>query len=327
VPVYETYASRLRRAETAGQPEVYVYDDLTPFLRDQLRQIFTNCIGPGHKPGLYEDFAPPNANDTWDAIAKLLRRELPTFSEHAKAKATSHDWCMNYLKSSPDLAGVLSLIEICCRVMSKLSKATRDDLRRLGVEEDPAAGLLEVNARFKNAGVGYQFEGGNIVRVDSQYVHAEVVKPALELLGAPEFAEANREFRLAHDHYRAGKLRDCNTAALRSMETVLKVICDVRGWPCDAGATVERLIAVVRANGLFPDYLGGYFDNLIGAMKAGLPKIRDRDGGHGAAPGQAAVPAHVAGFALHLAASNIVLFAQAHRSVPMPGKTKRTADT
>ena len=31
-------------------------------------------------------------------------------------------------------------------------------------------------------------------------------------------------------------------------------------------------------NGLFPDYLGGYFNNLIGAMKAGLPKIRDRDG-------------------------------------------------
>ena len=144
------------------------------------------------------------------------------------------------------------------------------------------------------------------------------MKPALELLAAPEFDEANREFRLAHEHYRSGDLRDCNTAAFRSMEAVLKAICNSRGWQYDAGATVEKLIGEVRARGLFPDYLGGYFDNLIGAMKAGLPKIRDKDGGHGAAPGDRAVPEHIAGFALHLAASNIVLLAQAHRSLPLP---------
>ncbi len=88
----------------------------------------------------------------------------------------------------------------------------------------------------------------------------------------------------------------------------------------DPGATVEKLIAVVRNNGLFPGYLGGYFDNLIGAMKAGLPKIRDKDGGHGAAPREPAVPRHVAVFALHLAASNVVFLAQAHNCLPMPGK-------
>ena len=60
--VYETYADRLRRAEAAGQPDVYVYDDLPAFLLKQLGQIFTSCIGPGHKPGLYEMDAPPNAN-------------------------------------------------------------------------------------------------------------------------------------------------------------------------------------------------------------------------------------------------------------------------
>ena len=231
---------------------------------------------------------------------------------------------MNYLKSSPDLTGVLSLIEVCCRVMQQMAKLPKYELPGLGVEEHPSEGLQEINERFRNAGVGYQFESGNIVRVDSQYVHAEVVKPALGLLSAPEFAEADREFRLAHEHYRAGNLRDCNTAALRSMETLLKAICDARNWTYDPGSTVERLIAVVRANGLFPDYLGGYFDNLVGAMKAGLPKIRDKDGSHGAAPDQPPVPEHVAGFALHLTASNIVLLAQAHRNLKIEGKaTKR----
>jgi AbiJ N-terminal domain 4 len=321
VAVFETYASRLRRTESAGQPDVYVYDDLPPFLRKQLSQIFTCCIGPGYNPGLYDMSAPPNANKYWTAIAELLDREIPTFGRFATA--TAHEWCMAYLKSSDDLPGVLSLIEVCCRMMEQTTKEPGHALSSRGVRQRPADGLEEVNIRFKNARVGYQFEAGDIVRVDSQFVHAEVVKPALELLAAPEFAEANREFRLAHEHYRAGKLRDCNTAALRSMETVLKVICNARGWHHEAGATVERLIAVVRQNGLFPDYLGGYFDNLIGAMKAGLPKIRDKDGGHGVAPGQPGVPEHVAGFALHLAASNVVLLAQAHLSKPMPREAAR----
>jgi hypothetical protein len=182
-------------------------------------------------------------------------------------------------------------------------------------DEDPAEGLVELNERFLRAGVGYQFENGRIVRVDSQYVHAEVVKEALRLLGEPEFDEANAEFMKAHRHLREGSLRDCNTAALRAMENVLKVICDARGWTYQKGDTVERLLAVVRREGLFPDYLGGYFDNLIGAMKAGVPKIRDRQGGHGAAPDDEPVPDHIAAFALHLTAANIVMLVKAHQAM------------
>jgi len=57
---------------------------------------------------------------------------------------------------------------------------------------------------------------------------------------------------------------------------------------------------VVQREELSPDYLGGYFTNLIDAMKAGVPKIRDRQGGHGAAPGDDPVPDHVAAFVLYL---------------------------
>ena len=109
------------------------------------------------------------------------------------------------------------------------------------------------------------------IRVDSQYVHAEVVKEALWLLSEPSFQEANDEFMRAHRHLREGNLKDCNTAALQATENILKVICDARGWTYQKGDTFERLLAVVQRGGLFPDYLGGYFDNLVGAMKAGVP--------------------------------------------------------
>jgi hypothetical protein len=143
-------------------------------------------------------------------------------------------------------------------------------------------------------------------------VHTEVVKEALRLLSEPGFGEANDEFMTAHRHLREGNLRDCNTAALRAMENVLKVICDSRGWTYEKGDIVERLIAIVCREGLFPDYLGGYFTNLIGAMKAGVPKIRDRQGGHGAAPGDDPVPDHIGAFAIHLTAANIVMLVKAH---------------
>jgi hypothetical protein len=182
-----------------------------------------------------------------------------------------------------------------------------------GSTADPADGIVELNQRFLQHGVGYQFENRRIIRADSQYVHAEIVKEALRLLCEPGFADANDEFMTAHRHLREGKLRDCNTAALRAMETVLKVICDARGWTHQKGDTVERVLAIVCGKGLFPDYLGGYFTNLIGAMKTGVPKIRDRQGGHGAAPGDEPVPDHIAAFALHLTAANIVMLVKAHQ--------------
>jgi hypothetical protein len=131
---------------------------------------------------------------------------------------------------------------------------------------DPGKGLIELNERLLQHGVGYQFENGYIIRVDSQYVHAEVVKEALRLLYVPEFREANDEFMTAHRHFREGKLRDCNTTALRTTENVLKVICDGKGWNYDTRDSFERLLAIVQGEGLFPDYLleDGYFRNLIG---------------------------------------------------------------
>jgi hypothetical protein len=175
-----------------------------------------------------------------------------------------------------------------------------------------------LNERFLRDGVGYQFENGWIVCVDSQYVHTEVVKEAVRLLHEPEFATANDEFMTAHRHLREGKLRDCNTAALRATENVSKVICDAKGWTCQPGDNFEWLLAIVQGEGLFPDYLveDGYFRNLIGAIKAGMPKIRDRQGGHGAAPGDAPVPDHIGAFALHLTAANIVMLVKAYRASP-----------
>jgi AbiJ N-terminal domain 4 len=276
-----------------GTPDVYIYDELSSLLRKQISKILQGCIGP--------------SCSSWDEVAYIMDREIISFSLDSDEPYVD---CMKYLQRSNDVDGILSFIELCARVMANF--ASEPGLRY--GDEDPAEGLVELNERFLRAGVGYQFENGQIIRVDSQYVHAEVVKEALRLLCEPGFEEANDEVMKAHRYLREGSLRDCNTAALRAMETVLKVICDARGWTYQEGDTVERLLAIVCRDGLFPDYLGGYFTNLIGAMKAGVPRIRDRQGGHGAAPGDDPVPDHIAAFALHLTAANIVMLVKAHRA-------------
>jgi len=69
--------------------------------------------------------------------------------------------------------------------------------------------VTELNARFREYGIGYQYENGEIVRVESQFIHTEVVKPALALLGAEEYAEADAEFLKALEHYRKGETKEC----------------------------------------------------------------------------------------------------------------------
>ncbi len=305
--VCNTYAGRLRAAEKVGQPEVYTYDSLPSFLRAQLAMVFKAGIGP------YESRSSNGNALAWDALDEIMTKEIETFSSGRRTKnPLGH--CLDYLRESGDVTGVISFVELCCRMIDNFQGDTDHQLEWLGITQSPADALEEINERFRQHEVGYQYESGEIVRVDSQFVHAEVVKPALALLSAPEFADANAEFRRAHEHYRAGHYRDCNTAALRSMESVLKAICDARAWPFDEGAPVERLIRVVRDHELFPAYLGGSMDSLVAAMK-GLPKVRDSQGAHGAAPSDPPVPAHIAGYALHLAAANIVMLVEAHRAL------------
>ena len=81
---------------------------------------------------------------------------------------------------------------------------------RLESTDDPDAAIEEINGRFTQYGVGYQFskELDCIVKVDSTFMHAEVVNPAIVLLAEKQFEGPAQEFGRA----RAG----CVQASLRA---------------------------------------------------------------------------------------------------------------
>lgn len=173
------------------------------------------------------------------------------------------------------------------------------------------AAIDEINYRLRQACVGYQLEGSRLIRVDSQYVHAEIVKPALALLAGQNFEGPRQESLAAHQHFRAGEHRQAVAMAANAVESTLKAIFDQKGWVYQNGARISDLVKVARANALWPDYLDASFDQLVATLQSGLPKIRDNDASHGQGATPKKVPSYIAAYALHLAASKIVFISEA----------------
>jgi len=174
--------------------------------------------------------------------------------------------------------------------------------------------LEELNLRFAEHSVGYRLAEGKIVRIDSEMLHAEVVKPALLLLQGTAYSGAQDEFLTAHEHYRSGRYKEALNESLKSMESVLKSICKERGWSHKPTPTASELIDVCFANGLIPAFWQSHFSSLANMLKSGVPTGRNKLGGHGQGAEIVTVPAHLAAYVLHMTASTIVFLVEANQS-------------
>ena|SRR5438552_3736906 len=176
---------------------------------------------------------------------------------------------------------------------------------------------LEVlNHRFLEHSVGYQYESGRITRCDSQFLHAQVVKPALALLQDKRYQGANDEFLKAHEHHRKGEVEDCLVDCLRALESTLKSICDKRRWQFDPKATAKPLLDICFKNGLIPAFLQSHYSALQSTLESGVPTLRNKLSGHGQGTQVVSVPPHYAAYALHLTASAIQFLIEAEKALP-----------
>lgn len=174
-----------------------------------------------------------------------------------------------------------------------------------------------MNGRFREHCIGYEFAGGEIIRVDSKYLHAETVKPALHLLqeAGKGFSGPLDEFLKAHEHYRRGNQKDAILNAGKAFESTLKTICAARGWPFDSTKdTAKKLLETVFSNGLIPSYLQSHFSALQSVLESGVPTVRNKTSGHGQGATPTTVPNHIVAYVLHTTAANIVLLMEAHQA-------------
>jgi hypothetical protein len=209
----------------------------------------------------------------------------------------------------------LDIIELSFNVLDTIVRKHAANLVYLEATQEPDDAIAELNHRFREHAIGYQFMGGQLVRVDSQYIHDQVVEPALVLLHERGFKGPEDEFLRAHEHFRAGKNKEAIVEALKAFESTMKAICDERKWQYSSTATAKDLINVLFAEGLVPSYLQTQFTALRTTLEAGLPTARNKTSGHGQGSNRVVVPDHLAAYTLHLAAANIVLLVQAHKNM------------
>jgi len=310
VSVIDLYSKRKKRQESQGQTEVYRYDAIPQGLRIQIAKIWMAAIGCWRRSDTPFVTTSPSS-EWWEFIEKTIAKEKQVWhlGEQHSDQATR---CIQYLITT-DTEGALDIIELSFRALDRCIRKFSPSMQEIaGISQSADDAIEELNIRFREHGVGYQYVDGDIIRVDSQLIHAEVVKPALSLLNNAGFSGPSDEFMRAFDHYRKGEKKDAIADALSALESTMKAICDSRGWRYGPKDTAAPLIDVLLKNGLIPPPLLSHFGGLRAALESGLPAVANPNR-HGQGSTPIDVPEHYVAYALHLAASDIVFLLQCHK--------------
>ena len=303
--VFDLFSKRQRRAR-GEMPDVYTYDGLPGPLRVQIVHIIQDAFGSDGYGGNYVDSAYAHIN-------QVLCREYGLFTliEYPRSNAEA---VINFFLHVKLTERALDVVELCFQVISlhirENAQYQNNTSRKL--EADDA--ISELNERFKEHGVGYQFESNELIRVDSEFLHAEAVKPTLMVLRGKAFTGANDEFLKAHEHYRHGRHKECLNEALKAFESTIKAICTVRKWPYQPTDTAQKLVSVCFAQELLPPYLESQMGALRSLLESGIPTVRNKEGGHGQGPEPKVVPEYLARYGLNLTATSILFLVEAHEA-------------
>lgn len=311
MPVIDTFSKRKARAERAGVADVYQYDVLPDPLRQRIVRILQKTIGL--KRSGRDGYSAATA--IWDWLCEAMAQELGRSILVEGAGTSPSSQCCQFILTEATLL-VLDLVELAFQRIEASCTGWYDGTREAaGATQLADDALDEINIRFREHGVGYQFEGGQIIALNSEYLHSEAVVPAIQLLHDAAFAGASQEFLSAHRHYREGHHKEAMVDALKAFESTMKTICDARGWAYDPSVTSQRLIDIVFQHGLLPAELTSHFTALRSLLESGVPTLRNRKAAHGQGAKEVTVPDYLAAHALHLTASNIVLLVTAHEAL------------
>lgn len=295
--IFELFSKRQRKLR-GEMPDVYQYEKIPTALRVQIIHIINDAFGTSLDGGI-DRFS-------FRKLHKTLCREYGVFSLTSDLDSDYEAVCKFFLDSL-EYEKVLDVIELSFKLLDHYDKNPNQRPPTYNINMESVQAIAELNHRFREHGVGYQFESGEIIRVDSQFIHTEVIKPVLKLLGEEKrFRGANEEFLKAHEHYRHNRYKECLVESLKSFESVMKAICQKRGWIYNQNDPAKKLIEICFHNGLIPDFLQSQFSSLRSILESGVPTLRNKLGGHGQGTSVITVTPSIAEYALQLTATNIL---------------------
>ena len=298
MPIFEFFSKRQKKCR-GDVTDVYKYNEIPQKLKTQVIHIVKDTIGIDSGCG--------DANFVYTKIHKVLCKEYGVFSLSNTRNGFFHEIYEFFLEEK-DYEKCLDIIEV---TFSYINDYIRKNPYRFFNCQSPDSAINELNDRFKEASVGYKFESGEIIRVDSQYIHSEVVQPVLKVLGGnKKYKGTNNEFLLAHEHYKHKRYTECLNECLKAFESLMKAIHDIRSWEYQQNYLAKKLISSCLINNLFPEYLQNQFSSVRTVLESGVPTLRNKLSAHGSGTEVIDVPEHFASYALHLTATNLLFLAK-----------------
>ena len=303
--IFDIFSKLLKKLRGKGA-DVYQHETIPKALRNQVIFIWEAVFGqPAHQmmgglayPGVYE------------LIHNELCRRHGLRTLKKDDYASDFDAIYKFFLETEDTEKVIDVIEISFQCIDH-DRSFPYRFSRQKYSPDDA--IAELNDLFQKHGVEYRYESGQIICVDSEFTHSEVVKPALIMLSDSMYAGANDEFLNAHKHYRAGNYKECMNECLKAFESCIKSICDARGWGYSNRATAKNLIDLIFKNKLIPNSMQSHFSGLRSTLET-VGTLRN-DHAHGQGSTVITVPEYMAAYALHLTASNILFLAKANEEM------------
>ncbi|MCM2476507.1 hypothetical protein HGO38_23970 [Rhizobium sp. CG5] len=301
--------SKRRDALNSEPTDVFQYDRLPEPCRVQILYIFADALGDARE---YRDYA--SVKSAYDFVVKTLRREYGVFKLINDVRVIDPFAELHGFIMSASVEKVLDAIELASRLIERTT-VEWDYLNRTRPDEIAKRAIAELNQRFREHAVGYQYANGEIVRVDSELVHAEVVKPAIALLRGPGFAGPQEEFMGAFEHYRHGRNKEALVDCLKAFESTMKAIIQQRGWTVDPKATAKDLIRECLDKELVPQFWQNHFSSLRSGLESAIPTGRNKLAGHGQGDSPTEVPNSLTGYMLHMTAATIVFLVTANSEI------------
>jgi hypothetical protein len=242
--MFTPFSKRARQAQGKG-PGAYEYDRLPDALKNQVIHICNEVAAKF--PAVFFHGGDAFFNQARQALLHELG--LMRLSDRGR---TSEEDVWNFFLMQDDAAVCLDIIEIIFACLVGVVRGDPHVHGGFGFELRQAA--EEINARFQEHGIGYEFREGHFIRIDSGFLHSQVVAPAMALLHEPYLQGANQEFERAHEHFRHRRFGECINECLKAFESTMKAICDKRGWNYTQTDPAKKLMATCEQNGLFPPF-------------------------------------------------------------------------
>lgn len=313
MPSFKQFVKRIDKSQSVVKQELYQYDNLPQTFKVQAVHILREVVGDfltSFHPYQYSSSGPVS-NQIWEAAWKTLVKEFGRFYLGKDNTDHQETQIFNHLLNC-DTQQALFIIETVLATAKRFTSPNPYDPefgRNVTLEE----GIRELNQRFEENAIGYEYISGALIRKDTQFIHNEVVKPTITLLNDVGFSGPMEEFLGAFKFYRQDDKKQAIAEASKAFESTMKAICSKKHWAYDPHATAVPLIKVLIDNGLIPKELLSHFTSLQALLQNGLPTLSNKTSRHGQGIEPNEIERYIVEYALSLCASNILFLIKAYK--------------